>query len=221
MPPVASVTGGAHHNDVTTGTVCVSDRTKQVGWVAAGLLAAAVGLTGCSSEDGSTTDAKATTSNSASPQAPSASASASSSTADRSSPEATVAAWVTAVVKGEVEQACLLMGEEGPPPTTGSEETCADDSAQGKRIRKSIGAFQESFTPASGAENPSVEVTGAPADGDRARYSADEITIDGRTLEDVILSNSTGLEKGQLEVGIESSKLDDEWYVTDMAFDIG
>ncbi|MBT3165513.1 hypothetical protein HTV80_20730 [Streptomyces sp. Vc74B-19] len=199
----------------------MSDRTKHVGWVAAGLLAAAAGLTGCSSEDGPATDAKATTSNSASAQSPSASAPASSSAADQSSPEATVAAWVTAVVKGEVKQACLLMGEEGPPPTTGSEETCADDSAQGKRIQKSIGAFQESFTPASGTENPSVEVTGAPADGDKARYSADEITIDGRTLEDVILSNSTGLEKGQLNVGIQSSKLDDAWYVTDMAFDIG
>lgn len=215
------MTGGAVHDDVTTGTVCVSDRTKHVGWVAAGLLAAAAGLTGCSGEDGPKTDAKATVSSSASPQSPSASAPASSSTADRSSPEATVAAWVTAVIKGEVKQACLLMGEAGPPPTTGSEETCADDSAQGRTVQKSIGAFQESFTPASGTENPSVEVAGAPADGDRASYSADEITIDGRTLEDVILSNSTGLDKGQLEVGIESSKLDGEWYVTDMAFDIG
>ncbi|WP_320784222.1 hypothetical protein [Streptomyces sp. CRN 30] len=201
-----------------------------MGRAAAGLLtatAAAMALTACSVGGDDTTADPEPAKSGSSAAASGASAdqqdesSSGASTADQSSPEKTVAAWVTAVVKGEAKQACLLMGEAGSPPETGSEETCADDSTQGKQIQQSVAQFQESFTPDPPTENPKVEVTEVPPTDDKAEYPADKVTVDGKTLEDIILANSTGLEKGQLNVSIESSKLDDAWYVTNMDFDIG
>ncbi|WP_437086095.1 hypothetical protein [Streptomyces sp. enrichment culture] len=132
---------------------------------------------------------------------------------------------MAAVVKGDTKEACLLMGEAATgssPAQTGSEETCGTDSAQGKRIQDTVGQFKESFTPDPPTADPKVEAT-APADAsaEKAVFPADRITIDGKTLEEIIISNSTGVGPGRLDVKIGTDKLDGTWYVTDMDFNIG
>ncbi|MGP2436070.1 hypothetical protein [Streptomyces sp. JW3] len=208
----------------------MTHRGRRAGWLAAAALTAtaAAGLTGCSSESDSAEGDKASASTSsaasASASAPDAGSEA-AAPADQTTPESTVAAWVAAVVKGEAKDACLLMGEAASgstPAQTGSEETCADDSTQGKQIQQSVTQFKESFTPDPPTTDPKVEVAeAADAAGDKAVFPADQVTIDGKTLEEVIVANSTGVDAGTLDVKIEAGKLDDAWYVTDMDFNIG
>lgn len=217
---------GKEHRKVSAryGTRRAGRRTG--GLLTGGLLTAAlVGLTGCSDGTDSTEADDKPTASSASTARPTPTPTAAQDTsAAQSSPEEAVAAWVTAVVKGDAEQACLLMAEAGTgssPAVIGSAETCADDSAQGRQIKQSVGQFKESFTPDPPTADPKVEVTEATPTGDKATYPADKISIDGQTLADVIVSNSTGLKPDQLNVSVESSKLNDAWYVTNMDFDIG
>ncbi|MEU4655764.1 hypothetical protein AB0G32_17760 [Streptomyces sp. NPDC023723] len=209
----------------------MTHRGRRAGWLAAvALTATAAGLTGCSSEsDSADGDKPSASDSSAASASASASASApdagSAAAADQSTPESTVAAWVAAVVKGETKDACLLMGEAASgstPAQSGSEETCADNSTQGKQIQQSVAQFKESFTPDPPTTDPKVEVAeAAGAAADKAVFPADQVTIDGKTLEEVIVANSTGVDAGALDVKIEAGKLDDAWYVTNMDFNIG
>jgi hypothetical protein len=144
--------------------------------------------------------------------------------ADQSTAEGAIAAWVTAVVKNQPKEACLLMGEAATgstPARTGTESTCDSSSPEGKQIQKNLGRFRESFTPDPPSADPKVEVAEVPATGDETVVPADKITVDGQTLDKIILSHSTGVESGQLDVKVHSSKIEDRWYVTNLDFHIG
>ncbi|MET8111870.1 hypothetical protein [Streptomyces prasinus] len=203
-------------------------------WFVGGVLVMALaGVTGCSGDTDSTADKK--------PAAAGGSASAGSekagegeqeggsptppsSAADRATAEGAVAAWVAAVIKGDAEEACLLMGEaatDASPAKVGGPETCAGDAPQAKQMEKAVEGFRESFTPEPPTDDPKVEAARTPATGDQVVIPADRITVDGKTLEEVILSNSTGVNSEDLNVNVEAGKIEDAWYVTNLDFDIG
>ncbi|WP_371673699.1 hypothetical protein OG985_42085 [Streptomyces sp. NBC_00289] len=211
----------------------MSHRKRAIGWIAGSALAAAVmGLTGCSDSTDSTADKESAASSSPAADTDKseegkpedASASSRASAAGQSTAEGAVAAWVTAVVKGEVKDACLLMGEAAKgssPARAGSEATCDGDAPQGKQMEKNIGQFREAFTPEPPTDDPKVDVAKVPATGGKAVVPADKITVDGQTLDKIILSHSTGVKSGQLDVKVHSTKIDEAWYVTDLDLDIG
>lgn len=213
-------------------TVLLSGMRRNVAGMAGGVLMAAVmTLTGCSS---GSDDSEKETGSSNSPAADSekapgseqgdASDTGQASSADQSTAESAVAAWVTAVVKNQPKEACLLMGEAATgskPARAGTEATCDSNSPEGAKILESIGKFRESFTPDPPSADPEVEVAETPATGDETVVPAEKITVDGQTLDKIILSRSTGVEAGQLDVQVHSSKIDDRWYVTNIGFDIG
>ncbi|MFF3484645.1 hypothetical protein ACFYXC_15430 [Streptomyces sp. NPDC002701] len=209
--------------------VLVDQRARRVGSIAGAAVAAVVGLAGCSSDDGdSAADKKPSASSSpeagAEKSGDDSPASSPASSVDRSSAEKAVAGWVTAVIEGRPEDACLLMAEPAAgskPAQVGDEATCGDGAPQRKQIEQSIGQFRESFTPEPPSEDPKVEVTKAPATGDTVKIPAEEITVDGQTLDKIVLSHSTGVTADQLDIKVQSSKIEDAWYVTNLDFDIG
>ncbi len=218
----------------TTEGVLVSDRHRSVGWKAGTMaIAAAIALTGCSSdsdagdEEPRPSDSRTAADPGGSPgsEQEGASDAPQTSAADQSTAEKAIAAWVTAVVTNQPKDACLLMGEAATgstPARAGTESTCDSDSPEGKQIQQNLGQLQESFTPDPPSADPEVEVAETPAVGDgTVKVPADKITIDGQTLDKIILSHSTGLDSGQLDVKVHSSKIDDRWYVTNLDFDIG
>ncbi|MFI6931019.1 hypothetical protein [Streptomyces sp. NPDC050287] len=214
------------------GTVLLSHRNRTIGWIAGGALSAVIGLTGCSDSSDSTADKGTAASSSPAPDAETsaqekpedASAPSQASAADQSTAEGAVAAWVTAVVKGEPKDACLLMGEAATgssPARAGTEATCDGDTPQAQQIEKNIGQFRKSFTPEPPTDDPKVEVARVPATGGKAVVPADKITVDGQRLDKIILSRSTGVKSGQLDVKVQSTKIGKAWYVTDLDLNIG
>ncbi|MFI1176785.1 hypothetical protein [Streptomyces melanogenes] len=186
---------------------------KTVGWIAGATLAATVvGVTACSRGTNSAAENKPTTGTSAT-GAPSI---------RQSTPEEAVATWVTAVIKGQPNQACLVMAQPATgssPAQVGTPSMCDGNTSEAREMRDKLGRFRTSFTPKPPpTSDPKVEVAQVPVTGDKAVVPADKVTIDGQTLDQVILPNSTGLQPGQLHVKTESAKIDNAWYVT--AFDL-
>ncbi|MCP3766858.1 hypothetical protein [Streptomyces sp. MAR25Y5] len=202
-------------------------------WLVGGVLVVTLtGVAGCSGDTDPAADKKPAAASSAPAgqgeaeegEQESGSPTPPSSAADRATAEGAVAAWVAAVIKGDAEEACLLMGEaatEASPAKAGSPETCAGDAPQAKQMEKAVEGFRESFTPEPPTDDPKVEAAQTPATGDEVVIPADRITVDGKTLEEVILSNSTGLSPQDLNVNVEAGKIEDAWYVTNLDFDIG
>jgi hypothetical protein len=219
----------------TAGTVLVSHRKRTVGWIAGGALAATVaGVTGCSSDSDPAADKKPTASSSSAADAENAEnaekgkqkdgSAAQPSAGGQSTAEGAVAAWVTAVIKGEPKQACLLMGEpatDSSPARAGTAERCDSDDPEVRQMQDSLGEFRTSFMPEPPTDDPKVEVAAVQATGGKAVVPAKKVTVEGKTLDKIILSHSTGVEAGQLDVNMESTKIDDSWYVTNLDFNIG
>jgi hypothetical protein len=211
----------------------VSHRKRTVGWIAGGALAATIaGLTGCSSDSDSAAAKTPTASSSTATDGEEpdegkkkdGSTASKPSAGDQSTAEGAIAAWVTAVIKGQPKEACLLMGDpaaDGAPAQASTSAKCNSDDPEVKRMQDNLGKFRESFTPEPPTDNPNVEVAKVPATGDKVTVPADKVTVDGQTLDKIILSHSTGLEAGQLDVNVESSKIEDAWYVTNLDFNIG
>ncbi|MET7454373.1 hypothetical protein ABZT03_21305 [Streptomyces sp. NPDC005574] len=202
-----------------------------MGWMAGGAVAMAVmGLAGCSDSESPVADKtpSAATSRAADAGSPadgaSADASAPSTKADQSTAEGAVAAWVTAVIRNQPQQACLLMGEAATgssPARAGTRSTCDTAAPEARQMKKSLGRFRTSFMPEPPTDDPKVDVADVAATGGKALVPADDITVDGKTLDKIILSHSTGVTAKQLDVKVHSTKIGDAWYVTDLDFDIG
>ncbi|MFI6340867.1 hypothetical protein [Streptomyces sp. NPDC050535] len=201
---------------------------RRTGSIAGVAVAVVMGLAGCSSDTDSAADKKSSASGSPAADVEKsgddATASPPASVADQSTAEGAVAAWVTAVIKGQPKEACLVMAEPASgstPAKVGSEETCGDDVPERKEMDENLGRFRESFTPKPPTDDPKVEIEPAAATGDKTEIPADKITVDGQTLDAIVLSHSTGLEADQLDINVESSKIEDSWYVTNLDFNIG
>ncbi|WSQ07038.1 hypothetical protein OG604_04430 [Streptomyces sp. NBC_01231] len=207
-----------------------SNRSRTVGWaVGATLVATVAGVTGCSNDTDSAADEKPSASSSTTSGAQKGkkgdeSKATQPSAARQSTAEEAVAAWVTAVVQGKPKQACLVMAEpatSSSPAEVGSPSKCDSNTPEVRKMQKNIGQIRTSFTPKPPTSNPEVEVAQVPVTGGKAVVPADKVTIDGQSLDKVILSNSTGVKPGQLDVNVESTKIDDAWYVTNLDFNIG
>ncbi|WP_326950172.1 hypothetical protein OG439_16165 [Amycolatopsis sp. NBC_01307] len=129
--------------------------------------------------------------------------------------EQALAQWIGAVVSGDFDQACSVMADaEQTPPKVFSPETCAGQDETMKSVRKVLDGLRTAFTPDNAANPPKVEVAGPAATGDSAKIAADKISVDGKTLDDIVLSHSTGVQPGQTNMTFSLQKLDEAWYVT-------
>ncbi|WP_188275021.1 hypothetical protein [Streptomyces sp. CBMA152] len=176
-------------------------------------------VTGCSTGTDSAADKKPTASK---PTAGKPTAAASEPR--QSTAEEAVASWVTAVIKSQLEQACLIMAKPATAPSAAQVGTSSgynSTTPEMRQMRENLGRFRMAFTPKPPTDNPKVEVARVPETSGTAVVPADKITIDGQTLEKVILSNSTGIKQGQLDVKTESARIKDAWYVISIDFHVG
>jgi hypothetical protein len=206
--------------------VLVDQRTRRIGAIAGAAVAAVVGLSGCSEDPESGESQKQPASSSTvedkskSPEGDSSSATG----VDRSSAENAVSGWVAALIKGDVEEACLLMAEPADgsrPAQVGSDKTCGDDAPERKRMEATLGQFKKSFTPDPPSADPKVKVTQALGTGDKVTVPAARINVDGQALDKIVLSHSTGVTQDQLDIKVESSRIKGSWYVTNLDFNVG
>lgn len=219
-----------------------SGRKRTLGLVASVAMAAAVmGVTGCSSDGDSgdkSGDKKPAESSSAGQdsggksddggkndqQGGGGSGIGGGPQVKQSSPQEAVASWVGAIVKGKPKEACLVMAEPAKgsaPAKVGSPERCNSGAPDVQKMQKGVGRFREAFSPKPPSDNPKVEAAQVPANGGKAVIPADKVTVDGKSLDKIIVSNSTGVKEDQLDVKFTSAKIKDAWYVTDFAFNIG
>ncbi|MFJ7075065.1 hypothetical protein [Streptomyces sp. NPDC098781] len=210
--------------------VSESRRKRTIGLIAGAVLVVTVGgITGCSkdSDSDSAAEDKPGASSSSAPdpgQTPGGDSTAQPVVSGRPTAEEAVGTWVTEVIKGRPKKACLVMAQPADgsaPAQVGNPKTCNSDAPDVKEMRKNIGRFREAFTPKPPTGDPEVEVAEVAAKGGKAVVPAEKVTVDGQTLDKVILSNSTGLEPGQLDVSMESTEIKGAWYVTDINFDVG
>ncbi|MDJ1137620.1 hypothetical protein [Streptomyces iconiensis] len=135
-----------------------------------------------------------------------------------------VASWVGAIVKGQPKKACLVMA--GPtsgssPAQVGNPKRCNSNEPDVVKMRDGAGRFREAFSPKPPPSNPKVEVAKTPVADGKTVVPADKVTIDGQSLEKVILSNSTGVKEGQLDVKVHAAEIKNAWYVTDFDLSVG
>jgi hypothetical protein len=194
-----------------------SCRIKAVRRIAgAALVVIAAGVTGCSKGTDSGAHEKPAAGGPTAAPAPSATR--------ESTAEGAVAAWVTAIVEGRPRQACLVMAfraTDASPARAGTPAMCDGDTPEVRKTLDTVGKLRTSFTPTGSTGDPQVTVAQVPVTGDRAVVPADRVTVDGQTLDKVVLSHSTGLKPGQLHVKTESTRIDGAWYVTDFDLHIG
>lgn len=145
----------------------------------------------------------------------SANAAAADATSGAPTAELALAQWIGAVVSGNFAQACSVMADaEQTPPKVFSPKTCAGQDETMKSVHKVLDGLRTAFTPDNAANPPKVEVAGPAATGDSAKIAADKISVDGKTLDDIVLSHSTGVQPGQTNITFSLQKLEEAWYVT-------
>ncbi|WP_369392438.1 hypothetical protein AB5J72_36270 [Streptomyces sp. CG1] len=206
-----------------------SYRNKAVRSIAgAALVATVAGVAGCSKSTDSATDKKPNASSrTADPETShtgSGSAASQPSIQHQPTAEGAVAAWVTAIIKGQPKQACLVMAfpaTDSQPAQVGTPAMCNSNTPEVRNMQDNIGKFRTSFTPKGTTGDPKVDVAQVLVTGDKAVVPAGKVTVDGQPLDKVILSNSTGVKPGQLDAKIESAKVDGAWCVTNFDLHVG
>jgi hypothetical protein len=131
---------------------------------------------------------------------------------------------ITAIIEGDNRQACMVMGTtatDSAPVKVNDASICDSSSPEVRQMTYIVDRLRPSFTPKGSKGQPMVEVAQVPVTGGKAIVPANKITIGGQTLDEVMVSNSTGFEAGQVDVEFEASKSSDSWYVTDMKLDFG
>jgi len=220
-------------------------RKRNLGWIAGVVLATTVGVAGCSNDSGSSAKEKEAGrgSNVADPKEKDdkddkngkEEANAGGGTGDPTAPqdsevpgqataEGAVAAWVAAVIKGQPKEACLLMGQSGTdsaPARASTPAMCEGETPEAREMQDNLKMIRTSFIPDPPTEDPKVEVAPVPSAGDKTVVPADKVVVDGQTLHNIILSNSTGVESEQLDVTMESTKIGTAWYVTNLDLGVG
>ncbi|WP_159007335.1 hypothetical protein [Streptomyces sp. NRRL S-813] len=145
-------------------------------------------------------------------------------TRTQSTPEEAVGTLITAIIEGDTKQACLVMGPSATgsaPATADPESACESGSPGSKQVKTITDRLRTTFTPKQAHGHPTVEVDQAPVKGGKAKVPADRITVNGQSLDEVVLSNSTGLKPGEVNIEFEATQTGDRWYVTDMHMNIG
>ncbi|GAA2607535.1 hypothetical protein [Streptomyces axinellae] len=145
--------------------------------------------------------------------------------AGASSAQEAVTRWVSAVVQDRPEEACKVMAmpaegssDEAKPKAMGK---CGDNEAETRKTKKQLSRFHTTFTPDKVSNPPQVNVAEPKGSGDKAAVDGDHIAVDGQTLNAIVLSHSTGVKKGQVDVNVKTSRVDNSWYVTDLGLSVG
>ncbi|MGW7354066.1 hypothetical protein [Streptomyces sp. NPDC054784] len=204
------------------------------------LVAVAPFLAGCSDDGGDGDTAKDGAKGTRSSQSPTASEPA----PDASSPDTpdapkggtgpastakqAITRWVTAVVQDRPDDACAVMiamspGDAPAPekPSPDAVGTCGTTPAAAAKGKEQLSDMHTAFTPKNPGDPPRVSVHGPGPSGGALKVGGDHIDVDGQSLTDVILGNSTGLEKGQVAVDLTATRVGGSWYVSDLGFSIG
>ncbi|TDB95170.1 hypothetical protein [Actinomadura sp. 7K534] len=195
-------------------TVQHGQKESAIGWLVGVLLLGAVAA-GCSDES-TQAEPAAKESPTQSPQPPSA---PKGSAGSQSSPEAVVRNWTTALVTNQLKQACMSMAvapDKHSAPNPATSEACGSGGRAANMLRR----LQPSFTPANLGTSPQVKVADVKSSGGTVTVSGDQITVDGQTLTAIVLSNSTGLKKDDIQLGVNAGNISGKWYVTDIALSI-
>ncbi|MEO3752489.1 hypothetical protein [Streptomyces sp. B6B3] len=208
--------------------------TRGAGRICGLAVAAALAMTACSDESEEPTDTTSETGESQradeSEEAgdePADDAAQDEQTTGQATGQATageaVATWVTAIIEDQPVDACLAMGTPGADGAhvANTREMCQGDSPEAVEAREGVSSLRESFTPENPGNPPVVEAAGGAESGGTATFDGEQVTVDGQPLTDVVVSNSTGVEPGQIGIGIDATEIDDRWYVTDMNMSFG
>jgi hypothetical protein len=182
-------------------------------------LAVACITAGCSTQlPGTATSASSGTSASA---APGASQAAEPDKAGRpATGQLVLADWVGAVIAGDYKRACTDMADTSVTPAkVYTAATCDPADAKIKTMERVLKGLREAFTPANSTGKPDVKVTGPAPAGDSATIAADKVTVNGKTLDEVVVANSTGVKPGETKITFGVTKIDGGWYVTDFNLD--
>ena len=145
--------------------------------------------------------------------------------AGASSAQEAVTRWVSAVVQDRPEEACKVMAmpaegsaDKAKPKTMGK---CGNSEAETRKTKKQLSRFHTTFTPDKPSDPPQVNAAEPQVSGDKAALDGDHIAVDGQTLNAIVLSHSTGVKKGQVDVQVKTSRVDKSWYVTDIGLSVG
>lgn len=147
---------------------------------------------------------------------------ASGAAASSSTPATTLSAWVTDIVEGDYLSACTKMalsanGAATGTPTPGTPALCTKVTKIGgvsSSPQSLIRDLHASFRPKSLSGQPSVTVTALPATGSDITVDAKQVSINGTPLNEVIVSNSTGVTASELQVTFSLTRLSGTWYVS-------
>ncbi len=205
-------------------------KKNAVGWIVSiCVMAAGPVLTGCSAdstktEDTKTEDTKDVKETKGSTATARATPSPKGQSGDQSTVQGVVATWVTAVVEDRPKEACLVMATpatDGSPAKPSTEAMCGGDGPEAQRMADQIHRMHTSFTPDQPKSPPTVKVAEVPVTDKKATVDGEQITVDGQTLEAIVVSHSTGVKEDQVGVRIEAGVVAGRWYVTDLGLSVG
>ncbi|MDT0320087.1 hypothetical protein [Streptomyces millisiae] len=205
---------------------------RRVGGICGLAVAAALTVTACSEESGESADTTSEATESQQAEESEESTEVDESAADASGEAQgggqaaagdAVAVWITAIVEDRPVDACLAMGTPGADGALAANtaEMCEGEGPQAEQARQSVSALRESFAPENPGQPLAVEVAEGTESAGTVTFDGEQVTVDGQTLQDIVVSNSTGVEPGQIGIGIDASEIEGLWYVTDMSLSFG
>lgn len=192
---------------------------RAAGWVAGVFLLAAVpAVAGCSDDSSGAGPSAGAASAAASQPAPSQAAPSRSAPAPQGkaggqpTARAVVGKWVAAVVANHLQRACMFMADadKGAPAKPSTPQQCG----AGSKAQVMLGRLRKSLTPAHPGNPPKVKVAALKPSGGTVTARADQVTVDGKTLKAIMISNSSGPGKKGIRFGIKAGGVNGRWYVT-------
>jgi hypothetical protein len=186
-------------------------RSKASGWIIGLALAAAPAVTGCNNAAGDHAPKPAASSATDATAGAGAATSQPSGGSGQSTVQAAVGTWITAIINGDAKQACLVMAKS--PTEALTAKTCKSGAPELKQVEGLVTQLRQTFTPANSTGSTKAEVADVPLTGDKAVVKASEVTVDGQTLDKIVLSKSTGVQKADIK--FDAAKIDGVWYVAD------
>jgi hypothetical protein len=128
---------------------------------------------------------------------------------NRASPGSVLADWVHQVASGDHKAACQDMRQPGLSAAS-SQTECV--SSQGQ---VTLNALHANFTT-DGIKSTTPISAVAHIAGTNATVSGSDVNVAGTTLNSLILAHSTGVTSGSLAIGFDLTRIDGDWYVTNM-----
>jgi hypothetical protein len=191
------------------------------------MMAATLAVTACSPHDSADIDSEHSTvqASSVTPSSTtSADAPSKGATADQSTAQGAVATWVTEIIQDRPKKVCLIMGTPATgtsPARANTAATCGGNGTTVQQMKDQIHSLHASFTPEPSTPNLTVSVAKVPVTGKTAVVTGDQVNVNGRTLTEIVLSHSTGVQEGDVGLKIDATHIDGSWYVTNLHLSVG